>query len=136
MAGKKKGGGGGKKKEKKAELDASPLALEPWQVGPGEILRTPLGVEAKVLGVHVESGALWVMYPKEYRAPIHPKSRDELALHGFHRIGEEALLCRHLDTRLYTARGLLPDPNAPADGKKGKKGKKGGKKKGGKKKKK
>ena len=61
MAKKKAGGGkkgGGKKAGKKVDFDTSAEALGIFGVNPRDIIRTPLGVEAIVLGV--AKGDLWI----------------------------------------------------------------------------
>ena len=73
--------------------------LAPWAVRCHDILRTPLGVDAVVLGVSKKQ--LWLRYPGDVKAPLpaDAKTRDDLVRFGYTRRGEAAHIQRTLDER-------------------------------------
>uniref|UniRef100_A0A7S4FAM5 Uncharacterized protein n=1 Tax=Chrysotila carterae TaxID=13221 RepID=A0A7S4FAM5_CHRCT len=79
----KKGKKGGKKKGKKEPMDTSPLALQPYGCAPRDIIQTPLGVKATVLGV--QKGDLWLQWPGDIKAPLpsRAKTKADMEAYGY-----------------------------------------------------
>ena len=62
--------GGKKGKKGKVEFLNTPEALAPFNVGPRDIIATPLGVQAEVHGVM--NGALYLKWPGGLISPATP----------------------------------------------------------------
>merc|ERR1711998_576673 len=62
--------GGKKKNGKKKEFDTSPITMMPFGCQAGHFIRTPLGTEAKVLGVEKGTGFLWVEFAGGIQGPL------------------------------------------------------------------
>lgn len=75
----KKGGKKGKGKKESMATDAT--ALTPWAVRVHDIIQTPLGVEATVLGV--QGGDLWLQWPGQIKSPLPNKAKDKPSMESF-----------------------------------------------------
>jgi len=94
---------GGKKKGKKGKgggaMETTPAALQPYGVGVRDIIQTPLGVEATVLGV--QKGDLWLQWPGAVKAPIpsRAKSKTDMEAYGYFRKPQWSHIQRSIDDR-------------------------------------
>eukprot|EP00310_Coccolithus_braarudii_P013351 CAMPEP_0183351304 /NCGR_PEP_ID=MMETSP0164_2-20130417/23745_1 /TAXON_ID=221442 /ORGANISM="Coccolithus pelagicus ssp braarudi, Strain PLY182g" /LENGTH=146 /DNA_ID=CAMNT_0025523451 /DNA_START=73 /DNA_END=513 /DNA_ORIENTATION=- len=78
----KKGKKGGKKgKGKKDAMSTDPELLRPYGVGIRDIIQTPLGVQATVLGV--QKGDLWLEWPGKIKAPIPSKANNKTDMEAY-----------------------------------------------------
>lgn len=95
----KKGGKGKKGKGKKAEMETTGPAMEAFGVHLNDIVMTPLGVNATVLGV--SSGALWLQFPGQIKAPLPPKAtnKNEMESYGYVKRPQSAHIQRSIDER-------------------------------------
>lgn len=94
---------GKKGKGKKAEFLVDEAALAPFEVQVNDIIDTPLGVSATVIGVR--DGALWLNWPGGIQSPASPapqktKNKDDLATYGYNRRPQSAHIQRAIDQRL------------------------------------
>ena len=97
----KKGGKKGKK-GKGAALEVTPEALAPFGVAVRDLVATPLGVQATVVGV--KEGALMLQWPgglvsPATTAPQKVKDKQGLELYGYSRRPQSAHIQRSIDER-------------------------------------
>ena len=99
MVKKKKGTKKGGKKGKKDAIDKDPVTLAPWGVKVSDIVRTPLGVDATVLGV--SKGSLWLQWPGNVKAPLpnDAKTRADMERFGYVKRGNSAHIQRSIEER-------------------------------------
>ena len=95
----KKGKGG----KDKATFLIDDEALSPFGVQFRDIINTPLGVQATVVGV--KSGQLWLEWPGKIQSPASPapekvKTKAELQAYGYSRRPQSAHIQRAIDERL------------------------------------
>jgi hypothetical protein len=88
---------------KKVEFLVDEEALKPFDVAVNDIIDTPLGVSATVIGVR--DGALWLNWPGGIQSPASPapqktKNKDDLATYGYNRRPQSAHIQRAIDQRL------------------------------------
>ena len=81
----------------------TPEALAPFEVNVRDIIATPLGVQATVVGV--KDGSLWLQWPGGIISPASPapqkaKSKVELESFGYARRPQSAHIQRSIDERL------------------------------------
>ena len=69
--------GGKKGKGKKAEMLTDPVSLKPFEVCANDIIQTPLGVEATVVGLDASSQVLVLKWPGDIQSPMPPKCRSK-----------------------------------------------------------
>jgi len=108
------------KKGKKVDYLTTAAALAPFDVQPRDIVATPLGVQATVVGVH--NGSLYLQWPGGLISPataapqkVHDKAG--LEAYGYYRRPQSAHIQRSIDEReraLYEHRryGKPPPPTA------------------------
>ena len=94
---------GKKGKGKKVEFLTDKAALEPFEVDVNDMIATPLGVFATVIGVR--DGSLWLRWPGGIESPASPapqnaKSKEQLASFGYNRRPQSAHIQRSIDQRL------------------------------------
>ena len=94
---------GKKGKGKKVEFLVDEAALKPFEVAINDIIDTPLGVSATVIGV--KEGALWLRWPGGIESPASPapqktKNKEDLATYGYNRRPQSAHIQRSIDERL------------------------------------
>mmetsp|Transcript_59536 Transcript_59536/g.118295 ORF Transcript_59536/g.118295 Transcript_59536/m.118295 type:complete len:115 (-) Transcript_59536:358-702(-) len=94
---------GKKGKGKKVEFLTTPEALAPFDMAVRDIVSTPLGVQATVVGVR--EGALWLQWPGGIVSPASPaparaKTKVELETYGYSRRPQSAHIQRSIDERL------------------------------------
>lgn len=96
----KKGGKKGKGKGPAFLTDAE--ALGPYGVRVRDIIRTPLGVEAEVVGVSSKDGLLWLSWPGNVQSPIpsKAKSKADMEAFGYVRKAEAFHIQRSIDERV------------------------------------
>ena len=96
-------------------------ALKPFDCDVRDIIKTPLGVTATVVGV--KDGSLWLEWPGGIVSPASPapakaKSKEDLATFGYSRRPPSAHIQRSIDERLraqYQARRYgAPPPRTAA----------------------
>jgi len=97
---------GKKGKGKKVEFLVDEAALKPFEVAINDIIDTPLGVSATVIGV--KEGALWLRWPGGIESPASPapqktKNKEDLATYGYNRRPQSAHIQRSIDERLLAA---------------------------------
>ena len=85
------------------EFLVTPEALAPFDVNVRDIIQTPLGVQATVVGVR--DGALWLQWPGGIVSPATPQpeqaaSKEKLLEFGYARRPESAHVQRSIDERL------------------------------------
>ena len=100
MAPKKSPGGTSKKsKTKVSELETHGPALEVFGVKVDDIMQTPIGVEATVLGVR--KGTLWVEFPGGVEAPLPAKAtnQSEMEGYGYAKAPKSRLIQHRIDQR-------------------------------------
>jgi len=83
----------------------TPEALAPFQVSVNDIVTTPLGVQANVVGV--KDGSLWLQWPGGIISPASPapskaKTKAELEAFGYARRPQSAHIQRDIDSRWLT----------------------------------
>ena len=93
---------GKKGKGKKVEYLTDKDALAPFDVDVDDMISTPLGVFATVIGVR--EGALWLKWPGGIESPASPapakaKNKQELETFGYNRRPQSAHIQRSIDTR-------------------------------------
>ena len=93
---------GKKGKGKKVEYLTDKDALAPFDVDVDDMISTPLGVFATVIGVR--EGALWLKWPGGIESPASPapakaKNKMELETFGYNRRPQSAHIQRSIDTR-------------------------------------
>lgn len=93
---------GKKGKKGKVEYLNTPEALAPFQVSPGGLISTPLGVTCTVHGV--ANGSLWLKWPGGYisaatPAPDKVKNKEELEKYGYNQRPTSAHIQRSIDDR-------------------------------------
>ena len=95
----KKGGGGKKAGGKKQDFDTSSEALGIFGLNKYDILDTPLGVEATVVGV--VKGKLWIEWPGAIKGPLPDKAtcKAEMEVYGYKRRPTWAHIQRSIDDR-------------------------------------
>jgi len=112
---------GKKGKGKKVDFLTTPEALAPFDMQVRDIVDTPLGVQATVVGV--KDGALWVQWKGGIVTPASPaptraKTKSELETYGYARRPQSAHIQRSIDERLqsqYQARRYgMPPPRTAA----------------------
>lgn len=93
--------GGKKGKGKKKEMLTSEADLKHFEVRVNDIIQTPLGVLANVIGMDQESGVLWLRWPSDIESPMPPKcqSKAEMEAFGYVRKPDSAHIQRSLDER-------------------------------------
>jgi len=93
--------GGKKGKGKKKEMLTSEADLKHFEVRVNDIIQTPLGVLANVIGMDKESGVLWLRWPSDIESPMPPKcqSKAEMEAFGYVRKPDSAHIQRSLDER-------------------------------------
>ena len=66
-----------------------------------DIIVTPLGVEATVLGVNEKDGLLWLQWPGKITSPLptKAKSKADMEKYGYYRKGGWAIIQRSIDSR-------------------------------------
>ena len=94
---------GKKGKGKKVEFLTDDASLAPFEVGVNDIIATPLGVTATVIGVR--DGALWLKWPGGIESPASPapakaRNKSELETYGYSRRPQSAHIQRSIDERL------------------------------------
>ena len=94
---------GKKGKGKKVEYLTDKDALAPFDVDVDDMIATPLGVFATVIGVR--EGSLWLKWPGGIESPASPapakaKNKQELETFGYNRRPQSAHIQRSIDTRL------------------------------------
>ena len=94
---------GKKGKGKKVDFLVDEEALKPFDLAMGDIVATPLGVTATVIGV--KEGALWLNWPGGIQSPASPapqntKNKADLATYGYNRRPQSAHIQRSIDERL------------------------------------
>ena len=108
----KKGKGG----KDKATFLIDDEALSPFGVQFRDIINTPLGVQATVVGV--KSGQLWLEWPGKIQSPASPapekvKTKAELQAYGYSRRPQSAHIQRAIDERLSVRATPLHPPSKP-----------------------
>ena len=95
----KKGGKKGKGSKVAFSKDADKLA--PYGCSGEDIIVTPLGVEATVLGVNEKDGLLWLQWPGKITSPLptKAKSKADMEKYGYYRKGGWAIIQRSIDSR-------------------------------------
>ena len=94
---------GKKGKGKKVEFLVDEEALKPFDVAVNDIIDTPLGVSATVIGVR--DGALWPNWPGGIQSPASPaptkaRNKAEIETYGYYRRPVSAHIQRSIDERL------------------------------------
>ena len=95
----KKGGKKGKGSKVAFSKDADKLA--PYGCSGDDIIVTPLGVEATVLGVNEKDGLLGLQWPGKITSPLptKAKSKADMEKYGYYRKGGWAIIQRSIDSR-------------------------------------
>ena len=101
---------GKKGKGKKVDFLTTPEALAPFDMQVRDIVDTPLGVQATVVGV--KDGALWVQWKGGIVTPASPaptraKTKSELETYGYARRPQSAHIQRSIDERLQVCHARL-----------------------------
>lgn len=93
---------GGKKKGKKLEFLTDDASLAPYAVSVRDIIQTPLGVEATVLGVNKSDNQLWLLWPGNISSPLpsKAKSKEEMETFGYQRKPQWSHIQRSIDERM------------------------------------
>ena len=93
--------GGKKGKGKKKEMCTAEADLKHFDVRVNDIIQTPLGVLATVIGMDKESGVLWLKWPSDIESPMPPKcqSKAEMEAFGYVRKSNSVHIQRSLDAR-------------------------------------
>jgi len=94
---------GKKGKGKKVDFLVDADSLAPFEVQVRDMINTPLGVQATVIGVR--DGALWLEWPGGIQSPASPqpakaKNKVELETYGYSRRPPSAHIQRSIDERL------------------------------------
>jgi len=94
---------GKKGKGKKVEFLTDAASLKPFEVSANDMVSTPLGVHATVIGVR--EGALWLKWPGGIESPASPapqkaRNKAELETFGYSRRPQSAHIQRAIDDRL------------------------------------
>ena len=99
---------GGKKGKKKVELATDAVALKPFGVMANDIIQTPLGVEATVIGLDVGAGVLMLKWPGDITSPMPSKckSKADMEAFGYVRKPQSAHIQRSLDDRARLVRAM------------------------------
>lgn len=92
---------GKKGKGKKVEMATDPVSLKPFGVCVNDIIQTPLGVEATVVGLDVGAGVLHLKWPGDIQSPMPSKCRSkaDMEAFGYVRKGQWGHIQRSLDDR-------------------------------------
>jgi hypothetical protein len=101
---------GKKGKGKKVEFLTDPAALEPFDCRVNDMINTPLGVYATVIGVR--DNTLWLKWPGGIESPASPaptkvKNKSDLAEYGYNRRPQSSHIQRDINDRL-TVRAATP----------------------------
>ena len=91
----KKGKGG------KVEFLIDAASLAPYEVAPRDIIQTPLGVDATVLGVNKKDSLLWLQFPGGVTSPVPTKatSKADMEMFGYFRKKPWCHIQRSIDER-------------------------------------
>ena len=105
---------GKKGKGKKVEFLIDSESLRPYEVQPRDMVQTPLGVDATVLGVNKADGLLWLQFPGGVQSPVPTKATTKAKATGKATRQQRRVRCEHSVKTLAEEEEVaaLPGPRA------------------------